>query len=154
MATTMVALLREVDLYWIGNVGDSRAYRIDASGIQQITWDHSFIAEAVRTGEMSQDEAARSPWRNAITRNLGAEADVVVDVFGEFSASEPHIVVLCTDGLHGVLAAEDVERTVRETSDIREVARALCDEAIRRGAKDNVSVAALAFGGGSAVQSR
>jgi protein phosphatase len=154
MGTTMVAVLREEDLYWVGNVGDSRAYRIDASGIRQITRDHSFIAEAVRAGEMSHDEAARSPWRNAITRNLGAEEQVEVDVFGEFSATEPHVVLLCTDGLHGVLSAEDVERTVRDTGDIKEVARALCDEAIRRGGKDNVSVAALAFAGGLAGQNQ
>jgi serine/threonine protein phosphatase PrpC len=150
MATTMVALLREEDHYWVGNVGDSRAYRIDASGIRQITRDHSFIAEALRSGEMSRDEAERSPWRNAITRNLGGEADVEVDQFGPFSTAEPHVVVLCTDGLHGVLSEADLERTVREAGQIREVARALCDEAIRRGGKDNVTVAALAFGGGIA----
>jgi protein phosphatase len=148
MGTTMVALLIEGESYWVGNVGDSRAYRIDSHGVQQITHDHSFVAEAVQSGEMSAAEAARSPWRNAITRNVGAEPEVEVDLFGDFSTTDPHVVVLCTDGLHGVLQAEDVERTVRETADIRDVARALCDEAIRRGSKDNVTVAALSFGGG------
>lgn len=148
MGTTMVALLREEDRYWVGNVGDSRAYRVDAEGIRQLTRDHSFVAEAIRAGEMSRDEAARSPWRNAVTRNLGTEAEVEVDVFGEFSAEEPHVLVLCSDGLHGVLEEEDLERLVRATPEIRDVARALCDEAIRRGGKDNVTVAALAFGGG------
>jgi protein phosphatase len=146
MGTTMVALLREDDIYWVGNLGDSRAYRIDAGGIRQITRDHSFVAEAVQAGEMTPDEAARSPWRNAITRILGAEAQVEVDLFGEFSAREPHVVILCTDGLHGVLTEQDIERTARQASDIRDVARALCDEAIRRGGKDNVTVAAMAFG--------
>jgi protein phosphatase len=150
MGTTMVALLREDDRYWIGNVGDSRAYRIDGTSIRQLTTDHSFIAEAVRAGEMTRDEAERSPWRNAITRILGAEANVEVDMFGEFSAAEPHILILCTDGLHGVVSEQDLERTVRQTPDIREVARALCDEALRRGGKDNVTVAAMAFGGGIA----
>ena len=150
MGTTMVAILREDTRYWVGNVGDSRAYRIDHEGIRQITNDHSFIAEAVRAGEMSKDEAERSPWRNAITRNLGAESEVEVDLFGEYSTLEPHIVVLCTDGLHGVISEEELEQTVRRTPDIRNVARALCEEAIRRGGKDNVSVAAMAFGGGIA----
>ena len=71
-------------------------------------------------------------------------------MFGEYSTLEPHIVVLCTDGLHGVISEEELERAVRRTPDIRNVARALCEEAIRRGGKDNVSVAAMAFGGGIA----
>jgi protein phosphatase len=152
VGTTMVALLVDQDRYWVANVGDSRAYRIDSGGIRQITRDHSFIAEAVLAGEMSRDEASRSPWRNAITRNLGAELDVEVDLFGEFSALEPHLLVLCTDGLHGVLTESDVEGTVRATHDPRDVARALTDEAIRKGGRDNVTVAAMAFGGGLLVK--
>lgn len=150
MGTTLVALLREGEGYSIANVGDSRAYRIDADGIRQVTRDHSFVAEASEAGGMSAEEAARSPWRNAVTRNLGGAAEVEVDVFGTFPATEPHLVVLCTDGIHGFLSAEEIERLARSAPDIRDVARSLCDEAVRRGGDDNVAAAALAFGGGLA----
>ena len=96
---------------------------------------------------MSPEEAARSPWRNAVTRNLGAAERVDVDIFGPFDAMEPHRVLLCTDGIHGVLSDPDIEAVVRETPDIRDVARALSERALVRGGEDNVAVAALALGG-------
>lgn len=150
MGTTLVALLRQEDRYWITNVGDSRAYRIDADGIRQVTRDHSFMAEATEGGGMSAEEAARSPWRKGVTRNLGAATEVEVDVFGEFSAHDAHVLVLCTDGIHDVLDPQDMDHLVRTAPHIRDVARILCEAAIRRKGKDNVAAAALAFGGGLA----
>ncbi len=147
MGTTLVAYLRQGRSYWIANVGDSRAYRVDAAGMRRLTTDHSFVAEATRDGRMSPEEAARSPWRNAVTRNLGAAERVDVDIFGPFDAMEPHRILLCTDGIHGVLSDPDIEAVVRETPDIRDVARALSERALVRGGEDNVAVAALALGG-------
>jgi PPM family protein phosphatase len=147
MGTTLVASLRQGRSYWIANVGDSRAYRVDASGIRRLTNDHSFVAEATRDGRMSEEEAARSPWRNAVTRNLGAAEQVEVDIFGPFDAMEPHRILLCTDGIHGVLTDPEIEAVVRETPDIRDLARALSERALVRGGEDNVAVAALGFGG-------
>lgn len=147
MGTTLVAYLRQGRSYWVANVGDSRAYRVDAGGIRRLTTDHSFMAEAIRDGRMSEEEAARSPWRNAVTRNLGAAERVEVDLFGPFDAMEPHRVLLCTDGIHGVLIDSDIEAVVRQTSDIRDLARALSERALVRGGEDNVAVAALALGG-------
>ncbi len=146
MGTTLVALLRDGDRYDIANVGDSRAYRVDDGGIRQLTLDHSFIAEATRDGRMSAEEAARSPWRNAVTRNLGAESGIEVDLFQGFDSSEGHLVLLCTDGIHGVLSSEAIVEVVRGTADIRDLARALSEEALVRGGEDNVAVAAMAFG--------
>lgn len=149
MGTTMVALLRDGAQYEIANVGDSRAYRLDGDGITLLTQDHSFAAEVRRDGSMSEEELARSPWRNAITRHLGAEGELEVDLFGRFEALEPHIVILCSDGLHGTLDDQTLARLARKAilaeRDLRRVARTLGEEALRRGSDDNVSVVTLTF---------
>jgi PPM family protein phosphatase len=145
MGTTLVALLREGERYTVANVGDSRAYRVDRAGIRQLTQDHSFVAEAVGEGGMSLEEASRSPWRNAVTRNLGSESDVEVDLFGPFDATTPHLAVLATDGVHGVLSDHEIEQLVQDTPDIRDLARALAEAALRNGGEDNVAVAVMDF---------
>lgn len=146
MGTTLVAVLRDGQRYEIVNVGDSRAYRIDGSGIAQITKDHSFMAEALQSGRMSEEEAERSPWKNAVTRSLGADGSVEVDQFGAYDASEPTMIVLCTDGVHGVLDSEDILNIVTKTANIRDVARELGEQALINGGEDNVAVAAVQFG--------
>ena len=148
MGTTLLALLRQGDRYEIAHVGDSRAYRVDEGGARQLTADHSFVAEAVRAGTMSHEEAARSPWRNAVTRHLGAEPDVDADLIGPFSAEEPHLVVLCSDGVHSVLSMEGLEEVVRAAPDLRTMARAIGEEALRLGSKDNVAAVVMQFGEG------
>jgi PPM family protein phosphatase len=145
MGTTLVALLRTGPEYQIANVGDSRAYRIDARGIHRVTQDHSFVAEVVREGRMSAEEAGRSPWKSAITRHLGAEPEVELDLFGAYPADEPHVLLLCSDGLHGVLDDDAILAKVREIPDIRDLARELGEEALRRGGDDNVTIAAIEF---------
>jgi protein phosphatase len=146
MATTLVAVLREGTHYEIANIGDSRAYRITGGQIQQVTRDHSFVAEAIETGRMSKEEAQQSPWKTAVTRSLGAEPNVEVDVFRGFDAADPAIVVLCTDGVHGVLEGDDIMDLVKRTPDIRDVARTIAEEALLRGGEDNVAAAAVRFG--------
>lgn len=146
MGTTLVAVLRDGERYEVVNVGDSRAYRVDGSGIEQITQDHSFVAEAVQSGRMSREEAASSPWKNAVTRSLGTDAAVDVDRFGAFEAGEPTMVILCTDGVHGVLGSSDILDIIGRTANIRDVARELGEQALINGGEDNVAVAAVQFG--------
>lgn len=148
IGTTLVALLRQGGQYELANVGDSRAYRVGPERIVQVTVDHSFVAEAVREGRMSFDEASRSPWKNAVTRHLGASDPLDVDVFGSFSADEPHLIVLCSDGAHSVLSAEEIDRLVRRTPHVQDMAREIGEAALREGSDDNVSVVVLEFGGG------
>lgn len=147
MGTTLVALLRRGERYEIANVGDSRAYRLDATGLRQLTEDHSFAAELVRRGEMTDEEVARSPWRNALTRSVGGEADVEVDVFGPFDAAEPHAVLLCTDGVYRALDAAELAERLAGAESADAAARALADAAIRAGSQDNATAAVIAFGG-------
>ena len=147
MGTTVVAA-------WVGNdgqrnvvnVGDSRAYRIGEDGIQQITTDHSFVNDAVAQGKMSREEAQRSKWRNALSRSIGSDEEVEVDLFGLGSASEPHFLVLCTDGVTQTIDDDLMSAVVKQTADVNEAAETLTRLAVARGSDDNASVAVLEFG--------
>jgi PPM family protein phosphatase len=147
MGTTLVALLLDGQTYQIANVGDSRAYRVDLSGVRQVTRDHSFAAEAVQQKLMSSDEVARSPWRNALTRSLGTDASVEVDVFGPYEiAGPPHLVVLCSDGLYRSVESEAMWQTLVKAEDGDAAARALSSLAYENHSDDNISVAFLECG--------
>src|ERR1700730_10090273 len=99
MGTTMtVALVHDDGAVTIGHVGDSRAYRLRDGQLEQLTDDHSLVAELVRRGELSADEAAVHPQRSVITRALGTEADVDVDAF-TVEAKDGDLFLLCSDGL-------------------------------------------------------
>jgi serine/threonine protein phosphatase PrpC len=146
MGTTLVAALRAGDAYSIANVGDSRAYLIDGDGIAQLTQDHSFVAEAVRSGHLSEQQAGRSQWRNAVTRAVGTEPTVEVDVFGPFPARADHALLLCTDGLYRAVTDEELLRTVLTTAAPAPAVRELVHAALAGGSDDNISAALLTFG--------
>lgn len=148
MGTTLVALLRTEAVYQIANVGDSRAYRIDRHGIRRISRDHSFAEEAVHNALMAPDEIARSPWRNALTRSVGTQESVEVDLFGPFEiAGHPHSVMLCSDGLYRGLSDEAAWHHLISAPDPGTAAQSLIDLALRHGSDDNVSVAVVQFEG-------
>lgn len=148
MGTTLVALLRTEAVYQIANVGDSRAYRIDRHGIRRISRDHSFAEEAVHNALMAPDEIARSPWRNALTRSIGTQESVEVDLFGPFEiAGRPHNVMLCSDGLYRGLSDEAAWHHLISAPDPNTAARSLIDLSLRHGSDDNVSVAVVQFEG-------
>src|SRR5688572_16974246 len=146
MGTTLVGLLRRGRHYSVVNVGDSRAYRVDAAGIRQLTEDHSFLADAIRSGQFSLEEAEKSPWRNAVTRSVGTEPELEVDLFGPFDAYEPHAVILCTDGVYRTLSDDDLRRLITEASRPDEAVRAIVAAAYESGSDDNISVALVQFG--------
>jgi PPM family protein phosphatase len=152
MGTTLVALLRRGSEYTIVNVGDSRAYRIDDAGIQQLTRDHSFVADAIRAGQLSADDAEKSRWRNAVTRAVGTQAELDVDSYGPYNALEPHTLVLCTDGLYRGLSDDDLRRTITDAVKPDQVVRALAAVAYAGGSDDNISVVMLRFGPDVPVQ--
>jgi serine/threonine protein phosphatase PrpC len=152
MGTTLVALLSGPHEYTIANVGDSRAYRVGGEEIRQVTEDHSFAFEALGKG-MSQEEIDASPWRNALTRVIGTDPQVEVDVFGPFSTEEPHHVCLCTDGLYRALSSERMLEVIRESPDLECVSKRLAELAYREGSADNITVALLSVGNGNAVVS-
>lgn len=138
MGTTIVAGVIRGTTLTIGNVGDSRAYLFRGrTQSTQISKDHSLVAEAVRAGQMTAEEAKRSRQRNVITRALGQRQKVDVDIF-EVDLLADDVILLCSDGLNGIV--EDVEmKQVVQTLGPEEAANELIDLANNRNASDNVS---------------
>lgn len=145
MATTLVAVLvRAGGELVVGHVGDSRAYLISTTGVRQLTDDHSVVGELVRSGRLDEQEAAAHPHRNVITRALGPEPDVTVDAFHDH-AGPGDWIVLCTDGLSGLVDDEEIGRAMLENGrlDPQAAVDRLVDQANVRGGTDNITVVAV-----------
>jgi PPM family protein phosphatase len=140
MGTTMtVALFHDDGTVTIGHVGDSRAYLLRDGALEQLTDDHSLVAELVRRGELSPEEAEVHPQRSVITRALGTDPDVDVDTFA-LQAQAGDLFLLCSDGLTTMVGVETITVIVtRNKSDLRAAARALIKEANDRGGDDNIT---------------
>lgn len=145
MGTTLVAALVEDGEYFIANVGDSRGYLVAGDGIRQLTEDHSFVAEAVKRGQ-SLEEAMATPWRDALTRSIGTEPQVEVDVFGPFPVKADTALLICSDGLYKTLSDEDLQRIYLQSSSPRGSAQTLVNEALESGSDDNITVAIAEYG--------
>jgi protein phosphatase len=145
MGTTLVAMLLDGDGYEVANVGDSRAYLITGEGIQQITEDHSFVAEAMKRGQ-PEEEALSSKWKDALTKSIGTEAEVTADVFGPLSVEPNTAVMLCSDGCYKTLRSEDLLEVFMKSGGPRGAAQSLVSEAYDRGSDDNITVAIAEFG--------
>src|SRR5438477_10665942 len=113
MGTTCVAAVLRGNMAYIANVGDSRAYLVRNGQVKQVSQDHSWVAEQVRAGLLTEDQARTHAQRNVITRCLGTQADVEIDVFPE-QLEEGDSLILCTDGLSGLVAAEDLRAVVTQ----------------------------------------
>ena len=140
MGTTItVALVERDGTITFGHVGDSRAYLFRDGGLEQLTDDHSLVAELVRRGELSPEAAEVHPQRSVITRALGTDPDVDVAAF-PFTAQPGDIYLICSDGLSDMVGAERIEQIVRENRrDLDAAARALVHEANRAGGEDNIT---------------
>ncbi|MGH3135221.1 MAG: Stp1/IreP family PP2C-type Ser/Thr phosphatase [Gaiellaceae bacterium] len=142
MGTTVTAALVDTDsgTVTIGHVGDSRAYRLRAGSLEQLTTDHSLVAELVSSGVLTPEEAERHPQRSAITRALGTESTVEVEV--KTIACEPgDLYLLCSDGLPTMLADGDIATTLAAAEGEPAVAaEALVVAANRQGGEDNITV--------------
>jgi serine/threonine protein phosphatase PrpC len=147
MGTTMTVALVEDDSVAIGHVGDSRAYLIRDGRLEQLTDDHSLVAELVRSGKLTPEEAESHPQRSVITRALGTEADVDVDTFS-VEAAPGDLFLLCSDGLTTMVADETILAAVEENRpDLKSAAKALVNAANRGGGEDNITVVFFEVGG-------
>ena len=144
MGTTMVSACVDGRKIVIGNVGDSRAYFLRKGKCAQVTLDHSYIAEQVRNGMMSLDDAGSSPLQSLITRAIGTAESVEPDLFT--AELEPNdIVLLTTDGLTRYADADTIASLVLATSDLQQSCQSLIDMAKQCGAIDNVTCLLLRF---------
>lgn len=141
MGTTLTAALFRDNKLYIGNVGDSRTYQIRNGLIQQLTQDHSLIGEQLRSGLLSASQARQSNIRNVITRAVGYREQVVPDTF-EFPVTSGEVILLCSDGLHGLV--EDRELAdILTRHDLEAAVKTLVALACDRGAPDNVTALAI-----------
>jgi len=140
MGTTMTVALVEPDgVITFGHVGDSRAYLLRGDTLEQLTDDHSLVAELVRRGELSASDAEVHPQRSVITRALGTDPDVDVDAF-TVHPELGDIYLLCSDGLSDMVAGEAIEEVVLHHRDnLDEAAKALVRAANRGGGDDNIT---------------
>ncbi|MEX0675075.1 MAG: Stp1/IreP family PP2C-type Ser/Thr phosphatase [Gaiellaceae bacterium] len=141
MGTTMTAALVGDDgVVTIGHVGDSRAYLLREGRLEQLTEDHSLVAELVRTGKLSAEEAEDHPQRSVITRALGTDPEVDVDTF-TVDAQAGDLFLLCSDGLTTMVDDEEILRTVEGSrGDLEQAAQVLVRKANRGGGEDNITV--------------
>jgi len=144
MGTTLVAACLEGRKIVIGNVGDSRAYFLRSGRCAQITLDHSYIAEQVRSGIMSADDAGSSPLQSLITRAIGTAESVEPDLFTA-ALEAGDIVLLTTDGLTRYADADAIASLILAKPDLTEACQSLIDAAKQQGAVDNVTCLLLRF---------
>ena len=138
MGTTLVGLVTDDRRVWVVNVGDSRCYRMRDSELQQITVDHSLVEEQVRMGRMTLEEAARSPFRNVITRALGTQSEITPDIFA-LEAADGDLFLLCTDGLTRELTDAQIAAQLIANAPLDELCTRLVDEAKKAGGNDNIT---------------
>ena len=139
MATTIVGVLFEETTAHIAHVGDSRLYLVNASGIKQVTTDHSWVLEQVALGVLTNDQARSHPLRNVVTRAIGAAPDLNVDVVAHPMAPGDTLL-LCSDGLSGMVLDADLGKIVAANPDPKKAADLLIAEANAHGGEDNITV--------------
>ena len=139
MGTTMTAAYIEHSTLAIAQVGDSRAYRLRAGEIEQLTHDHSLIAAMVDSGQITEEEARNHPSRSIITRALGSDPDMQPDLF-QFDLRDGDRIILCSDGLSGMIPDDHIKLIMDEYPDAQEAADALVAAANAAGGMDNITV--------------
>ena len=143
MGTTMTVALVEGGSVAIGHVGDSRAYLVRGGRMEQLTDDHSLVAELMKSGKLSPEEAETHPQRAVITRALGTDPDVDVDAFA-VPAQDGDVFLICSDGLTTMVDDENILELVEQNGDdLARAAKALVAEANKHGGEDNITVVAF-----------
>lgn len=140
MGTTVVACLLHDGVMSIAYVGDSRLYRVRDSRLEQLTTDHSLQEELVARGHYTREEASRLVRKNIVTRALGVEAEVAVDLL-EVPVTTGDLILLCSDGLTDMVSDEEIATILNlHSADLDLAAKTLVDVALDHGGKDNISV--------------
>lgn len=139
MGTTVVGLHVSDGIAAVANVGDSRIYRIRRGEIEQLSADHTWVHEQVVAGYLSAEQARSHPLRNVVTRALGGESEVAIDV-QEMAVEEADLFLLCSDGLTGMLRDEEIIELLRDEPPLEEACQNLIKAANEHGGADNITV--------------
>lgn len=143
-ATTLTTALIAHDEVILGHVGDSRAYLVDGDGMEQLTKDHSLVQQLVETGTITEEEAESHPQRNVLWNAMGKSMDIKVDTH-TIQKPEGAYLLLCTDGLWGVISEEEMHATIYDAGDPQIACDSLVEAANAAGGPDNVTVVAIYF---------
>ena len=146
--TTAAILDPESEEVAIGHVGDSRAYRFRGGKLERLTRDHSLVEEMRRKGQLTEAQAEDHPQRSIITRALGPEPEVEVDL-QTVPAQAGDVFLICSDGLTTMLDDDHIARLLGRASSLTAAVRSLVDEANRAGGRDNITVLLFQLGDGS-----
>lgn len=144
MGTTITACAVENDRAYFANVGDSRGYFI-SDGLEQVTRDHSLVAELLAAGDISEEEARSHPQRNLITRAVGTTPEVEVDLFERVVAPD-NMILLCSDGLTNVVSDHRILQILQNEKTVDKSVSKLIAEANEMGGHDNITALAIRMG--------
>ncbi|HHU52314.1 MAG TPA: Stp1/IreP family PP2C-type Ser/Thr phosphatase [Firmicutes bacterium] len=139
MGTTIALVKVETDKITVAHVGDSRVYLWRQAELTQLTRDHSVVEELVRVGGLTEEEAQNHPHRNLLTKALGTQGEVGVEI-NEVAVDQGDRVLLCTDGLTSMLGKEEINQILSANLSAQEIADTLVTEANQRGGADNITV--------------
>jgi serine/threonine protein phosphatase PrpC len=143
MGTTVVTVLVSGDTMTIGSAGDSRCYLVRDGALKQLTRDDSWVSAALGEGILNSDDVEHHPLRNVITKAVGARDAIDLDVL-EHDLRPGDLVMLCSDGLHGMVNDQEIERIVLASpGSLEETTARLVDAANEAGGRDNVTVVLL-----------
>lgn len=138
MATTLVACALRYDRAVVAHVGDSRCYLVRGKSATLLTRDHTVANDQARLGLLSSSEVAEAETRHILSRSLGTELSVNAEI-DDHQVLPGDTLLLCSDGLHGAISAEDIARVVSETADVELAARRLVALANEKDGSDNVT---------------
>ena len=152
MGTTITAAIvdLEAEEVALGHVGDSRAYRLRGGRFERLTRDHSLVEEMRRKGQLTEAQAEDHPQRSIITRALGPEPEVEVDL-QTVPAQAGDVFLICSDGLTTMLGDKQIGQVLARATSMESAVRALVDEANRAGGRDNITVIAFRLGDAAAA---
>jgi serine/threonine protein phosphatase PrpC len=153
MGTTLVVALFNDDRLWVGHIGDSRAYRWRAGRLEQLSRDHSLLQEQIDAGLLTPEEAVFSMNRNLVTRAVGVEPEVELEIVGH-EVQTGDTVLLCSDGLSDMLPDPAIAQVMRANDRLATAAVALIAAANAAGGRDNISVVLVHAKGGAAPTGR
>src|SRR3954453_6582059 len=145
MGTTLTGAMVSGQEVAIGHVGDSRAYRLRDGSLEQLTRDHSLVAELERTGQISPEAAEHHPQKSIITRALGPEPEVEVDTY-TVPARDGDVFLLSSDGLTGMVSDDELASILGKAPSLEDAAETLVRAANQNGGKDNINVVLFRLG--------
>jgi protein phosphatase len=141
MGTTTIALLVKDGVAFFAHVGDSRAYLVRGNLVQQVSEDHSLVNEQIKAGMITPEEARNSRYKNIITRSVGFEQEVMVDVMG-LACESGDTFILCSDGMSNLVDDGEILE-IAGSPELASIPKGLIDLANDRGGDDNITVIAV-----------